>query len=146
MSFDHEHQGYAAFCFKPSSTTFGYSSEASVEDTPKIPKGSQLPTSQFVSDESTVVRGGKSELPPIGTTFSAAVGLDKYDAGKWIPHGQMRVSTASGIRAYGGTVILKPEVSRSGVLNDHYVEVVEGRSGAFGEIEPNPVPKLDRIG
>ena len=110
-----------------------------------MPNGSQL-CKQIVPDGSAVVRGGSGDLPPIGTPFSGAFGSDKYDAGKGIPHGQMRLSTAHGIREYGGTVTLKPELSRKGVLNERHVEVVEGRSGAFGEIEPNPVPKLDRIG
>jgi hypothetical protein len=40
----------------------------------------------------------------------------------------------------------KPELTRSGRLNERHVDVTEGRPGAFGDPEPNPVPKADRIG
>jgi hypothetical protein len=51
----------------------------------------------------------------------------------------------AGIRDRGGTVEWRPELTRTGRLNDRHVDVTEGRPGAFGEPEPNPVPKVERI-
>jgi hypothetical protein len=93
----------------------------------------------------TVVRGGAQPLPPPGTPFSAAAGIDKPDAAKGVPHGTIRATTAGAIRAYDGQVNFKPELSRTGNLNLRHVEVREGRPGAFSDPEPNPVPKVDRI-
>ena len=84
-------------------------------------------------------------MPPVGKPFSAAAGPDKLDAGKGVPHGQIRSATAGDIRQRSGSVTYKPEPARSGAMNHRHVEVVEGEAGAFGELEPNPVPKLDRI-
>jgi hypothetical protein len=98
-----------------------------------------------VPDNYIVVRGGTKPLPFPGTPFSAAAGVDGTDAGAGIPHGQMRVTTAGKIRELGGTLVYKPELTKSGQLNERHVEVIEGQTGAFGEIEPNPVPKEQRI-
>jgi len=98
-----------------------------------------------VPDNYVVVRGGTKLLPPSDTPFSAAAGVDKDDAGAGIPHSQMRVTTAMKLRALGGTVVYKSELTKTGQINHRHVEVVEGKSGAFGEIEPNPVPKEARI-
>jgi hypothetical protein len=57
----------------------------------------------------------------------------------------MRSTTAGRIRELGGIVEIKPELTRSGVMNNRHVEVIEGKAGAFGDIEPNPVPKDQRI-
>jgi hypothetical protein len=102
-------------------------------------------TPMTVPDDFVVVRGGTKPLPLPGTPFSAAAGPDLADAAKGIPHGQLRRTSAGRIRALGGTVEAKPELTKSGIMNDRHVEVVEGRVGSFGEIEPNPVPKEERI-
>jgi hypothetical protein len=101
--------------------------------------------SSNVPDEYIVVRGGTKPLPPIGTAFSAAAGPDKFDAGRGVPHGQIRSATAGEIRKRGGSVRFVPEVTRSGQINRRHVDAVEGKTGAFGQIEPNPVPKYERI-
>lgn len=98
-----------------------------------------------VPDHYTVVRGGAKPLPEPGTTFSCAAGIDKMDAAKGVPHGTIRVTTARAIRAYEGQARFKPEPSKNDVMNLRHVDVREGRPGAFGEPEPNPVPKQDRI-
>jgi len=98
-----------------------------------------------VPDDYVVVRGGAKPLPPPGTPFSAAAGRDLDDAARGIPHGQLRSTTPGKIRALGGTVEARPEMTKSGVMNDRHVEVIEGIAGAFGDIEPNPVPKEERI-
>lgn len=103
------------------------------------------PPSRPVPDAYAVVRGGIGPLPPPGTTFSGAAGVDKEDAGRGIPHNQMRASTAAFIRAHGGEVKFVPELTRSGQWNERHVDIIEGRSGAFGESEPNPVPKPERV-
>jgi hypothetical protein len=96
-------------------------------------------------DGYVVVRGGVRPLPPVGEKFSGAVGVDKVDAGKGIPHGNMRSSTVGAIRGFGGTVESAPELSAGNVLNERHVDIIEGKTGAFGPLEPNPVPKAERI-
>jgi hypothetical protein len=96
-------------------------------------------------DAYVVARGGEKPLPPRGTPFSAAAGVDRSDAGAGVPHGRVRFATVAGIRDRGGTVEWRPELTRTGRLNDRHVDVTEGRPGAFGEPEPNPVPKVERI-
>jgi hypothetical protein len=98
-----------------------------------------------IPDEHIIVRGGAKPLPPPGESFSGAAGVDRFDAGKGIPHGQMRVTTARDIRSLGGSVVSVPERSASGALNERHVNIIEGQPGAFGELEPNPVPKSERI-
>jgi hypothetical protein len=98
-----------------------------------------------IPDDYVVVRGGIGPMPPIGRTFSGSAGVDKLDAGKGIPHGKMRSATAGAIRRLGGSVQSRPERASSGELNKRHVDIIEGQSGAFGEIEPNPVPKDQRI-
>ncbi len=98
-----------------------------------------------IPDHYVIVRGGTKPLPPPGAAFSAAAGPDVFDAARGIPHGQMRSTTASKIRALGGSVESRPEATKSGVINHRHVEVIEGYPGAFGDTEPNPVPKEHRI-
>jgi hypothetical protein len=102
-------------------------------------------TGAAVPDGYVVVRGGNQPLPPSGTPFSGAAGVDKWDAARGVPHGTIRVTTPQAIRADGGQVHFKPEPTRAGNMNHRHVEVIEGKPGAFGAPEPNPVPKLDRI-
>src|SRR5205809_6411072 len=98
-----------------------------------------------VPDHYAVVRGGTKPLPRPGTPFSAAAGPDLRDAARGIPHGQMRSTTAGKIRSLGGTVESKPELTKNGLLNQRHVEVIEGAPGSFGDIQPNLVPKEERM-
>lgn len=81
----------------------------------------------------------------VGSVFSAAAGVDKIEAGRGVPHNTVRFATVEGILSRNGSVVWMPEPSRSGVMNDRHVNVVEGESGAFGELEPNPAPESERI-
>jgi RHS repeat-associated protein len=97
-----------------------------------------------VPNATVIVRGGQSEMPAPGTTFSGSQGTTTAEAAAGVPHGQIRESTAGDIRAGGGNVEVKPEQTRSGTLNPKHVDVTEGKS-TFGPVKPNPVPKKDRI-
>ena len=102
--------------------------------------GSTPPLNHFV------VRGGVSPIPPAGESFSAAAGPDKADAGKGLPHNQIRSCRVEDIvRISGGTVVWQPVPTRSGTLNLRHVTVVEQGPTAFGDLERNPASKLDRI-
>jgi len=93
-----------------------------------------------------VVRGGEGELPPLGTAFSGAVGKTLEDAAAYVPHGTIRFTTIGAILAGGGSVTLKPEMTRSGRMNERHVDVIEASSPTtFSDAIPNPVPKSDRI-
>ena len=91
-----------------------------------------------------IVRGGQSEMPPLGQTFSGSQGATLVEAAAGIPHGSVRETTAADIRANGGTVEVAPETTRSGAVNYQHVNITEG-SPTFGPPKPNPVPKQDRI-
>jgi hypothetical protein len=97
-----------------------------------------------VPNATVIVRGGQSEMPAPGTTFSGSQGTTTAEAAAGVPHGQIRESTAGDIRAGGGNVEVKPEQTRSGTLNPKHVDVTEGKP-TFGPVKPNPVPKKDRI-
>jgi hypothetical protein len=99
----------------------------------------------MIPDHFVVVRGGTKPLPPPGQVFSCAAGPDKFEAAKGIPHGNMRSTTAGEIRRLDGVVESAPEMTAGGTLNVRHVNVMEGKSGAFGEVEPNPVLKQQRI-
>ena len=93
-----------------------------------------------------VVRGGPRELPPPGTPFSGAVGKTIEDAGAYVPHGMIRFTTIGAILTGGGSVTLKPEVTRGGKINERHVDVIEGSSpSTFSDVMPNPIPKAGRI-
>jgi hypothetical protein len=99
-----------------------------------------------LTDLVIVVRGGAGELPPPGTSFSGAVGKTLEDAAAYVPHGKIRFTTIGAILAGGGAVTLKPEVTRSGRINERHVDVIEGSSpSTFSGALTNPVPKADRI-
>ncbi len=99
-----------------------------------------------LTDLVIVVRGGISELPPSGTVFSGAVGETLADAAAFVPHGTIRHTTVGAILAAGGSVTLKPEMTRSGKLNERHVNVVEAAApSVFSEPLDNPVPKPERI-
>lgn len=106
-----------------------------------LAKGASL-----IPDDFVVVRGGETALPVPGTTFSGAAGRTLDDAAAGVPHGKVRATTAGKIRAGGGSVVGKPELTRSGVLNEKHVNIcVGGGSCPFGPLQPNPVPKSGRI-
>jgi hypothetical protein len=99
-----------------------------------------------VPSDHVVVRGGESPVPPAGETFSGAAGKDLLEAAAAIPHGKLRQTTAGDITAGGGTVEWKPERTRSGVMNYNHVNVCLGTGACpFGPVQPNPVPKNQRI-
>ncbi len=99
-----------------------------------------------VPDSYTVVRGGQSPMPSTGTTFSGSMGSTGAEAASGVPHGSIRVTTAGQIRASGGIVELKPELTRSGVLNWRHVNVIEGSTKTvFSNVVSNPVSKQLRM-
>lgn len=100
-----------------------------------------------MSAESVVVRGGLTELPPAGEKFSGAVGKTIEDAAAFVSHGTIRSTTVGAIESNGGSVVLKPELTRSGVLNPRHVNITEGSHGpsTFSEPFKNPVPRKSRI-
>lgn len=98
-----------------------------------------------VPDEFVIVRGGASPLAPPGTPFSAAIGPDLQAAAAAVPHGQIRVTTAGEIRASGGIVEWAPELSRHGTPNQQHVNITEGGLTTLTELQPNPVPRANRI-
>ncbi len=99
-----------------------------------------------LGDEAVVVRGGTSAVPPPGEVFSGAYGSNLEDAAAYVPHGQIRATTVGEIRAGGGSVDVAPELTRSGVLNERHVNICLGSDECpFGDLQPNPVPKIGRI-
>jgi uncharacterized protein RhaS with RHS repeats len=97
-------------------------------------------------DEAVIVRGGQGALPAAGETFSGAAGGTLEEAASGVPHGTIRASTAGRIRQSGGTVTPKPELTRTGVLNEKHVDICLGSGPCpFGEPMPNPIPKAERI-
>jgi RHS repeat-associated protein len=107
----------------------------------------EAPSEAAVPDSNAVVRGGASEMPAQGTTFSGAHGATVEGAAQGVPHGQIRTSTAGEIRGAGGSVRSAPEPTRSGKMNYKHVDVREGKKqpSTFSDPKPNPVPKKDRI-
>jgi len=99
-----------------------------------------------VPDGTVIVRGGQSDMPSPGTTFSGSQGNTVSEAGAAVPHGSIRPTTAGNIRAGGGTVEVSPEKTSGGNVNGNHVNITEGKKGSsFGPVQPNPVPKADRI-
>lgn len=100
-----------------------------------------------LDEQFVVVRGGRLELPPPGTVFSGATGTTLEEAAAGVPHGTIRFTTVGAIEANGGSVVLKPEMTRSGIMNDRHVDITEGNAPTtFSKPLPNPVPKESRIG
>src|SRR5260370_39244917 len=95
-----------------------------------------------VPNATVIVRGGQSEMPVPETTYSGSQGVTTSEAGRGVPHGQIRDSTAGNIRAAGDMVEVKPERTRSGTMNPQHVNVTEGKP-TFGPVKPNPVPKKE---
>jgi len=110
-----------------------------------IPGGASEESSA-VADDFVVVRGGTKPLPPAGEVFSGAAGRTVEEAASGVPHGIIRSTTAGQIRAAGGSVEFKPELTRSGVMNDKHVNICMGPGECpFGDPFPNPVPPGSRI-
>ena len=85
-------------------------------------------------------------MPEPGTKFSGSYGRTLEEAAAAIPHGTLRATTAGAVRASGGSVEWELDVSRSGVLNENHVNIVEGnRPSVFSEPFANPVPRSKRI-
>jgi hypothetical protein len=100
---------------------------------------------QVVPDDYFVTRGGAAEFAPQGGTYSCTVGPTLEAAAAALPHGRIRVSTIGRIRALGGIVRWSPETSRHGTINKQHVDVIFQGIHAFTAIQPNPVPKDQRI-
>jgi uncharacterized protein RhaS with RHS repeats len=93
-----------------------------------------------------VVRGGQAPMPAAGTTFSGSMGATVPEAAAGVPHGTIRSTTAGAVREQGGSVVLAPEATRSGAINQSHVNVTEASSPTvFGPPAPNPVPKSERV-
>lgn len=100
-----------------------------------------------LNDLYVVVRDGAKDMPPPGTVFSGAFGETLDEAAGFVPHGTIRFTTIGAILAHGGSVTIKPELTRSGLLNDRHVDVCEGSARSVSsDLVPNPVPKNKRIG
>ena len=98
-----------------------------------------------VPDDYLIVHGGTAPIPPAGSVFSGAAGPTLEAAGCAIPHGQLRVTTAGAIRTGGGYVLWVPDQSRYGTINEQHVNIREGGSTSFSQVQPNPVPRRQRI-
>jgi hypothetical protein len=98
-----------------------------------------------VPDEFVIVRGGTKPVPAAGEVFSCAAGPTLVAAGCALPNNQIRATLASAIRQAGGVVDWVPEFSRRGTMNKQHVHVMEVGPTVFGEPQPNPVAKADRI-
>jgi hypothetical protein len=98
-----------------------------------------------VPDEYVVARGGTKPIPPPGSMFSAVAGPSLEAAGCAVPHGQIRVTTAGIIRATGGVVAWFADSSPHGTMNLQHVHVTEVGPTVFGDPQPNPVPRKQRI-
>jgi hypothetical protein len=100
---------------------------------------------RVVLDTFVVLRGERNPIEPPGTTFSATAGPTVEAAAAALPHGFIRVTTAGAIRARGGIVEWAPEVSRHGTLNQQHVNVTEVGVTSFSEMQPNPIPRPQRV-
>jgi hypothetical protein len=100
---------------------------------------------QVVPDDYVVVRGGSGPMPQVGHEISGAAGPIPAAAAAAVPYGQVRFSTVGAIRAAGGNVERVPEISRHQTINRQHVNIVEGGSTAFSALQPNPVPRRQRI-
>ena len=100
-----------------------------------------------VLDTDVVVRGGQSPLPEPGTLFSGSYGPTLEEAASGVVHGAIRATTASALRAAGGTVTHAPEAAYpGGPMNEKHVDVTEGPgTTVFSEVFSNPIPKQDRV-
>ncbi len=102
----------------------------------------------MIPDSFLIVRGGMSDVPPPGAEFSVAIGHTLDEAAAGVPHGFIRTTTASQIRAAGGKLQLVPEIDpKTGTMNRQHAHLIEGDSlTSFGPPILNPVPKRRRFG
>src|SRR5438105_3599014 len=100
---------------------------------------------QVVPDAYVVVHGGTAAMPAPGTRFSGAVGPTLESAAAAVPHGQVHVSTVGAVRAAGGVVEWKLEVSRYQTINRQHVNITEAGLTVFSDARPNPVARRQRI-
>lgn len=84
-------------------------------------------------------------MPQPGARFSGAAGPTLEAAAAAVPHGQIRVTTAGAIRAQGGVVEWSLDRSRHNTPNRQHVHITEAGSSTFSELQPNPVPRKQRI-
>jgi hypothetical protein len=77
--------------------------------------------------------------------LSGAAGPTLEEASAAVPHGQIRVTTAGAIRAQGGIVEWLPQFSRLKTVNYQHVNITDGGPTTFSELQPNPVPRSQRI-
>lgn len=101
---------------------------------------------RLLSDDCVIVRGGSGPVPETGTAFSGAYGRTLEEAAAAVPHGTIRGTTVGAIVKSGGSVTHKPELKRSGTLNEQQVDIVEGSiPSSFSVPFENPVPKDLRV-
>ena len=138
---------YGTPCTIPADELFGDIGRGSVLFITLAGPASALPVGgePFPPNSSIVVRGGRGEVPPAGTTFSGAYGATLEEAASGVPHGTIRSTTAGAIRSNGGSVIHAPELTKSGVMNNLHVNITEGGPTAFSDLFPNPVPRANRV-
>jgi hypothetical protein len=98
-----------------------------------------------VPNEYALVRGGANTASNPGEPFSGAVGPTLEGAAAAVPHGQIRATTVGAVRARGGIVEWVPETSRHGTVNRQHVNVTEKGPSTFSTLQPNPVPRAQRI-
>jgi len=122
-----------------------------LDDVPGVPTKGRVavvggvPT-KGAPDDFVVVRGGTGDIPPPGVKFSGTGGT-VWDAARWSPYGKIRITTASRIRALGGTVDFTPGTTPSGAINPAHVDIVLGPGGSpFGPLVRNPIPRFLRPG
>jgi hypothetical protein len=100
---------------------------------------------QVIPDDYIIIRGGTSPMPSPGQLFSGAAGPSLAAAAAAIPFGKLRFTTAGAIRVAGGTVEWAPEISRYQTINRQHVNITEGGRSTFSDLQPNPVPRRQRI-
>jgi RHS repeat-associated protein len=125
-----------------------YPSQAVGNDTcDAVPDACKPKDTTEIRDDTTIVRGGESDMPSPGAAFSGAFGTSIYQASQGVPHGQVRYTTAGQIRDGGGVVIYAPEECYpGGPINYQHVNIVMGPlGGGFQGPIPNPVPKKLRV-
>ncbi|MGB0064807.1 MAG: RHS repeat-associated core domain-containing protein, partial [Terracidiphilus sp.] len=97
-----------------------------------------------VPNGQTIVHGGEKPIPASGK-YSAAQGASVEEAGRGVPHGKVKVTTAGKIRAAGGTVRPKPEPAYpGGPINGQHVDVTGGQD-TFTPPQANPAPRDQRV-
>jgi hypothetical protein len=101
-----------------------------------------------VSDSTIIVRGGVSDLPASGETFSGTQGSSVEEAAGGLKHGQFRWTTAGEIRASGGSVETAPELDPGvGQVNYQHMDVCLGAEACdWSDLQVNPVQKPLRFG